>query len=396
MSKKKHHPNRLYPNDPCPCGSNKKYKKCCQPKEGINLSSEIIKKMEKALQRQELKKQFLQGKGIFINYVNPCTYTNPKTNKKVKAWAIANKMFHTRPEHETFHDFIIDYFKKEVLGREWWEEQSKADQKHFLYQCFTKFEEWSKKNAVNANKVDDYTWVATTDGWTKTLISLAFDICSLEHTKQLPDHLKNRLKNYGEYQGAHYEIAIAAIFSRLGCKIDFLDDNKLTTKHCEFIATHNETGVSIAVECKSRQRPGVKHATGTTNESKLLHGDVQKLLNRALKQNPKNNPFIIFIDINSPLTPDIKMEEKPWFNDIKKIMDTYPDSTKEKPEDFTALIFTNFSPHYNDENESTPNEYLAVIPLYSIHPMPSNAFGNMLLDAVKNYGFVPNITEINN
>lgn len=381
-------------NDPCPCGSGKKYKKCCLQKQIPPPSEEDIKQVIEVFQKHEAEKRFLEEKGIFINYVNPCTYTDPKTKQRVKIWALGSRLFYNRPEHETFHEFIIDHLLKMVLGKEWFDKQVEAEEKHFLYQCFIKWDEWRKKNSVEENKVDNYTWSACTDGWTKTLYSLAFDVCSLEHTSQLPDYLLKRLKNRGEYQGAHYEIAIAAIFSRLGCRIDFLDKQKITTPHCEFIATHNETGVSIAVEAKSRQRPGVKHRVGILNQEKILRGDVQNLLNKALKQNPKNNPFIIFIDLNAPLTPNLPIGQKPWFNDIKNMLKTYPAPTKEKPEEYTALFVTNFSPHYNAEEKSMPNEHLAIIPVHANYPMPNQVFEKMLLNAVKNYGFVPDITEI--
>jgi hypothetical protein len=175
--------------------------------------------------------------------------------------------------------------------------------------------------------------------------------------------------------------------------IDFLDKKIIMTPHCEFIATHNETGVSIAVEAKSRRRPGVKHTPGKAGQNNLLKGDVQKLLDKALKQNPKNKPFIIFIDVNAPLTPFISMEEKPWFKDIQNMLGTYPVPTRETPEEYTGLFFTNFSPHYNTENESMPNEYLAVIPLWATYPMPNPIFSKMLFTAVQNYGFVPHIVE---
>lgn len=379
-------------NSSCPCASGKKYKKCCLLKEVPPPSEKDIKEVIKIFQKQEVERLALQERGIFINYVRPCTYTNPKTNQKVRAWALGSRLFHTRPENETFHMFIVSHLK-EVLGRDWWIEQMRASQKHFIFKCFMKFEEWCKKNAVPQNKSGESGWVAITDGWTKTLLSLAFDVCTLEHTLQLPEYLLKRLRNRGEYQGAHYEIAVAAIFARLGCKIDFLDKNKITTPHCEFIATHNETGVSIAVEAKSRQRPGIKHMEGNIEKEKLLGGDMKRLFDRALKQNPKDKPFIIFIDINAPLTPNISIEQKPWFKDIQKMMGKYPTSTKEKPEKYTGLFFTNFSPHYNAENDSAPNEYLAVIPQYATCSMPNFVFGNMLLKAVQNYGFVPNIKE---
>jgi len=349
--------------------------------------------MGRVMKRKHERKAAMEARGIFVNYVEPTTYTHPQSGKVLKAWALRNRLFHTRPEHETFHEFIISHLQREVLGREWWEEQEKAEQKHFIFTCFEKYDAWRVKNATEVQKSDGHGWSAIPDGWTQTLLSLAFDVATLEHTQKLPDHLITRLKNRGEYQGAHYEIAVAGIFARLGCSIEFLDDKKLSVPHCEFVATHEETKVSIAVEAKSRQRPGVKHREGSTTPENLLKGDVNNLLQKALKQNPKDKPFVAFIDVNARLTPKTPMAEKPWYMDIRNILDPTPAPTTENPAEYTALFFTNFSPHYNGENQSDPNEYLTVIPKYALHPLPNAMFGEMLLRAVQNYGFVPNIEE---
>lgn len=387
-------------NKPCPCGSLKpdgkpqKYKRCCWlKKKPAPSEKEIFEMSQKVLKRYQEKKQALEERGIFVNYVEPATYTNPKTGERVKAWALRNHLYHTRPVSETFHEFIISHLQREVLGKEWWDEQLVATQKHFLFSCFEKYDSWRIKNATEAQKADEQTWSAIPDGWVQTLVSLAFDVCTLEHTQKLPDHLVKRLKNRGEYQGAHYEIAVAAIFARLGCSIEFLDDTKISTPHCEFVATHQQTGVSIAVEAKSRQRPGVKHMEGSAEQEQLLRGDVKRLLNKALTQNPKDKSFIAFIDVNAPLTPSVSMEEKPWYKDIRNILDPTPAPTPENPAEYTALFFTNFSPHYNGENQSDPNEYLTVIPKYAAYPLPNTIFGDMLMKAVQNYGFVPNLVE---
>ena len=93
------------------------------------------------------------------------------------------------------------------------------------------------------------------------------------------------------------------------------------------------------------------------------------------------------------ITPSKSMENKTWFKDVQNMMEKYPAPTPDKPEEHTGLLFTNFSPHYDGENESSPNEYLTVIPLYAKYPMPNPVFGEMLLKAVQNYGYVPNIVE---
>ncbi len=386
--------NQIRRNDPCFCGAKrpsgkpKRYKDCCWLKK-----DEIIAAAQQALDRQDKEKLDLAKLGIYINYVNPCTYVNPNTKQEMRAWALGSRLFHSRPAHETFHEFIISHLRDE-LGPSWWYEQSQLEEPHFLFKCFTQFSEWKKRNAeIEDNRVDNNTFYALTDGWSKTLASLAFDVCSLEHKKQLPVHLMNRLRNKEAYQGAHYEIAVAAIFSRLDCDIEFLDEEKRTDKHCEFFATHKPTNTLIAVEAKSRHRAGVKNTIGTLNQKKLLKGDVQQLFNKALKQNPKDKPFFVFIDVNSPLTPNVPLPEKQWFKDIKKMMDTYGAPTPDKPDEFTAAVFTNFSPHFQEDQQSSANEYFGIYPLHQMFPISDGRFLNMLNTAVQHYGNVPNISE---
>ncbi|MFC1630050.1 YecA family protein [Patescibacteria group bacterium] len=383
-------------NQPCSCGSGKKYKKCCLIKKASLPTAKefkIPREAIKEIQKQIAKQKALENVGIYINYVKPEKYTNPKTKKEHKAWALGSTLFHTRDPNETFHQFIIDRLRQ-TLGKEWWERELElfSKRRHFVMKCFVNLSEWQRRDGVKREKITKEIWAAKPDGWTKSLLSLAFDICSLIHARHLPQQLLNRLKNQNEYQGARYEIAVAAIFARLGCDIDFLDENeRLTIKHCEFIATHQKTGISVAVEVKSRHRSGVLHTLGIRKEEDLLKGDVQKLLNRALKQNPGDRPFLIFVDINSPITPSVKVEEKQWFQDIKKMIGSYNAPTPENPDPYNGIFFTNYSYHYQTEKEAEPGEYLSITSLHPKFSLPDSNFLIMLNRAVANYGNVPNL-----
>lgn len=297
------------------------------------------------------------------------------------------------PPHETFHEFIIDILRT-TLGREWWhnELESPGEKRHFIVECVLKFNEWQKRRSAKREELAENIWAATPDGWSKSLLALAFDVCSLMHTRHLPEQLLGRLKTKNQYQGARYEIAVAAIFARLGCDIMFLDEKERSTiKHCEFVAAHQETGVSVAVEAKSRHRLGVLHTQGIKEAERLLKGDVQRLLNRALRQNPGDRPFMIFVDINSPPTPGVRMEQKQWFKDIKRMMRGYGTPTPEVPHPHNGIVFTNYSYHYQTEKEAEPGEHLLVIPRYSRFPLPNPDFLRMLGSALANYGNVPNL-----
>lgn len=377
-------------NLPCPCGSGKKYKECCFLKSSrppITKPPEVPEEVINHFRKQIAKKKALEDMGIYINFVKPVIF------KGRKVWAIGSRVYYNRPPHETFHQFIIDILRL-TLGKEWWNNELRLpeEQRHFIVKCFLKFYEWQKKKSVKQKKVTEKIWAAKPDGWTKSLLALAFDVCSLVHTHHLPEQLSKRLKNRNEYQGARYEIAIAAILARLGCNIRFLDEKeKLTIKHCEFVAMDQKTGASVAVEAKSRHRPGILHTPGIRKEEKLLKGDVQRLLKEALEQNPGDKSFMIFIDINSPPTPGVKMEEKQWFKDIVKMMQSYGGPTRENPAPYNGIFLTNYSYHYQTEKEAEPGEHLSIIPFHSKFPLPGPDFLKMLSSALANYGNVPNL-----
>lgn len=339
--------------------------------------------------KNENERKKLESMGIYINYVNPVIFQGKKV------WALGSRVYHSRRPEETFHEFIVDVFKQ-TLGRDWWIEQLATQDKHFIMQCFLHYFEWQKRSAIVKNRVNDKIWGSIPDGWTQTLVALAFDVCSLIHTNRLPDHLLNRLKNKKEYQGARYEIAIAAIFSRLDCDINFLDDSLQTTKHCEFFATHRTSQTVVAVEVKSRHRKGVIHTDGILNRRKIIKGDVHKLLNDALKQNPCDKPFMIFIDVNSPADPAVDFKDKQWGKDVEKMMKEFGAPTPNTPDPYNGIFFTNFSYHYQGEKEVVPYECLSIIPLFSKYPLSNNNFINMILSAINHYGSVPNIDVAEN
>ncbi len=382
-------------NEPCFCGSGKKYKKCCYLKNNPQLIPNITRvestpeleelKNKAEEENNEIRKKYLEPLGIYINFVKPAIFQGKKF------WTMGSRLYYERPPEETFHEFIVFVFTN-TLGEEWRKLQDSLPQekRHFIYKSYQKYRDWLKKNMTEQNKVGKL-WAMKPDGWTLALLTLAFDVYCIMHTSNLPIGTLNRLKNYDQYQGARYEIAIAAIFARLGYKLKFLDEQNLKTTHPEFIATDPENGEQITVEVKSKHREGVINTAGETPKDQLLWGDIQRLYRQAKKQNPKDKPFIIFIDLNSPATPNIKWEKKPWIKDIKKMFDRQPLLSPNKPDECTGVVFTNYSYHYQTEDEAGKGEHLLTWPLYSIHPIKNPMFLTKLETALSHYGVIPNL-----
>lgn len=370
---------KLGRNDLCYCESGKKYKKCCLDEDR---EAKIARVSDK------LRKEY----GIYINYISPVEWQG------AMAWTIGTRVYPNRPPKETFHEFLI-HVLRQTLGELWRAEQAELpeEQRHFALKCSNEYEKWKAANADAEMIESEGRFVAYPNGWVQYFISLAWDVATLIHTSNLSDSFVDRLRNPWEFQGARYEVAIAAIFARLNCEIRFLNDDEhlYGHKHAEFVATHRPSGQQLAVETKSRRRSGVINEGGMSDPEDPLHGDpraVRRRFMEALDQAPEGLPFIIFIDINAPLQPESEGLAKMWIKDIRRWMSRLPLPTAEKPAAYNALYVTNFAAHYEGEALARGGEWVLVQQLFTCHPLTID-LTRMLDHALNNYHRVPKITE---
>jgi hypothetical protein len=374
-------------NDPCPCGSGRKYKKCCLDKdvEAGRMAKaafpEAMAKFAEQAARHERTARILRDQyGIYISFVPPAQFQGQKV------WAIGSRLYLNRPPKETFSEFIVSVLGG-TLGDEWIAEQESRpeEERHFVRRAYSKAMEWTHTLEVG----EDGLLVGEPNGWTQYLLSLALDIALLIQAGGLPESLVRRLRTHDQYQGARYEVAVAAIFARLGCKIEFLVDEEHPEPHPEFFATHESTGVRIAVEAKSRHREGVIHREGEHDDEKAQRGDVERLYNRAMKKAPTDGSlFMIFIDVNAPPTPDVPAFEKRWQQDIRDWLPAADPDDK----DYMALCVTNYSPHYVGDDVGVSGEFVFIESRFVSDQLPDE-FRAMLYTALNTYGRVPEITE---
>ncbi len=388
-------------NDPCPCGSGKKYKKCHLFSNTPLLIPKITKieptpeteRLRLEIEKQQVeRRKKLQRLGIFIDFVIPTQFRGKKV------WALGSRLYPYQKENETFHEFIVHVLKLE-LGREWWDAQLILPEKdrHFIFTCFVKHYEWRDKNAIEANKYGKL-WRAKPDGYSRALISLAFDVCSLIHAVHLPDVFLNKLRKYEAYQSVRYEIAIAALFARMGYKIKFLDEElagqKNQPRHAEFIATNPETGEEIVVEVKSKERGGILHQEGEFNKEKEFRSSVSKLYRHALEQRPTGKPFIVFIDMNLPFSPVVSPNDNLWVKAVTKMRNSAVFSTKGQASPTNGIVFTNYSYHYGTDKETSSGEWLLEKSGNPEIPIKSLDFGEKFIAVINSYGNVPNIDMV--
>jgi hypothetical protein len=300
--------------------------------------------------------------------------------KKVRA--VGNTL-HFRPAEETFHDFQINLLLW-TLGKPWFDAEmmKPLEKRHIILH-------WrhERNELLNANRKpgDDPTQPVSIQptGDVKTLQVLADDIYQLEHALRTPRRIIERLRDIRQFQGARYEVAVASIFARCGFKITFVDD--ASKRNPEFIAEKGKE--RIAVECKSRHREGVLHQRGEYDaEKEPAPAKVKDLYEEALGQDPGHIPFMVFVDVNLPLSTGIPVMEKNWVKEAKQAFD-YRRQEGNATDPDSGLVITNFGWHYYRDRGSMAGEFVTVRPLNSVRPISQETW-NLIDRALSEYGLI--------
>jgi hypothetical protein len=204
----------------------------------------------------------------------------------------------------------------------------------------------------------------------------------LQKINRLPERLIDRLRNYNEFQGARYEVAIAAAFVKCAFEIEWIDNR--AGPHPEFFARNKRSGEEAAVETKSRRRPGALHQAGDLPPEGELRADVDRLYRDALRQDPGNIPFAIFLDVNLPpnTSPD---EAAKWQREIVQRWEN-------NAQQVSLLGFTNFGWHHlkDKPNELRTPEFLLAIPNQAQRPLRTPETVACLKRILDEYGVAPN------
>jgi hypothetical protein len=204
-------------NAPCPCGRGIKFKKCCGTRDPVKISS------------QEYDQLIKDPRFAPIINARRDAHDHPRLTpvpsvmfQKMRVRFIGSRVYF-RPPKETFHEFLI-YVLQSTLGKEWHDVQRQLPfvERHQILKWFRSLTNFKKFMIGNPRFRDGDHYGDLPTGDVFAVTALAYDLFYMLNIGQLPDNLLNRLKNKNEFQGARYEIAIAAILVRAGCIPTFL------------------------------------------------------------------------------------------------------------------------------------------------------------------------------
>lgn len=374
-------------NNLCHCGSGIKSKLCSRKNHEATQDSEPVpQRVLDYFSALKLDAGFLESLGIYQTHQG----TTIRTEDGYRV-SLGNGLFKiTSGEMLNFYE-LLGVIAMDTLGDDWINDQGKksAEDRSDIYKTISLLGAtgtFEKIISYEGTKVGSVS--IPESGFSKSFLTLSYDIFCLRNRGFLPESLINRLKQHDQYQGARYEISIAAIFCRLGYKIEWFDDKKEKGTRPEFVAIKDEE--RIYVEVKSRHLQGVHNTSGQFSplKAKKSKGWVS-LVNAALKKKvPKGYPFVIFIDMNA--VEDSQAELPKWLEEVKsaeveKKLQLNP-STKCP---FTAIFFTNYAYHYQGfeyakqtsgaiyESNSSERPYQSLLQKFKLHK------------GTRHYGFIP-------
>jgi hypothetical protein len=326
----------------------------------------------------------LQKAGISILLPSP-VWDNVSKEIYLK---VGDSMYFSDRKRNTFHEALIDHLSL-VLGKEWKEAQAKLPlgDRHFIFECFNETDDYLSSEKTVIRKENEELNSVAPNGYVQSLISLAFDIYLLEHAGVLDEKLINRLKLKDQYQGARYEITVAAIYIKAGWTIEWCKDQK-GVKIPEFIATSPDGKHKMAVEAKSKRRDGILHKDGAFDPTNAEKGNMLYLFNEALGKETFSLPYAIFLDLNSPQTI-AKGNKKHWLNDLLALFDTVdPDHNEHTVDKQNLVVSTNFSPHYDGRDKAIGGQYVIAFSPNAERPIPQGYLDPIIL-AIENVQSVP-------
>ncbi len=333
---------KLGRNDPCWCGSGVKFKRCHGALDGgkppaRQLPAGALHVLAKFARERLEREKFAERHGEIIRpshaFVGDSRYV-------VAGGAIYKQ---DGAPHRKFVNFIHDYALI-TLTEEWLdaEDAKPEDQRHQVVRWMTTFVEHNNGWKARLGPNGAFPPIGAGPAWFR----FAYDLYLIRNNAKLEKRLLERLRDNKSFQGARYELAVAATFLCAGFDLRFEDETDNRTQHPEFIAVDRKTGLRIAVEAKSRRYQGVYDFRDGRPWSPEDGSDVRGVLAQALRKRT-GLPYYICVDVNLPPAGKTPLNETGW---PAQLGATFEDMERHAfgPENFPAngVLFTNDPSHH--------------------------------------------------
>lgn len=308
-------------------------------------------------------------------------------HKGYKFVAVGSELLYSK-QWRTFPDFLADYIKH-VLSPAWGKAElaKPLDARHEIMKWYDGMCRYQQKQQFGA----DGLYGTAPNGAMRAYLLLAYDLYALQHHSKLQAGVVKRLKHKDQFQGARHELFAAATCVRAGYDIEYEDEGDGSRQHPELIATHRATGQMVAMEAKSRHRPGILGRPGEPQPAKSLRAGIERLLRDALAK-PVSHPYVIFFDLNLPPSSGHVFRAQ-WFEEVGDSVAKIGDSHG-AGDSFNLIVFSNQPDHYLDSEIPSPGgTILSVVGRDPRVPTAHPEAITVIHDAAQKFGNIPNSLE---
>lgn len=301
-----------------------------------------------------------------------------------KKFVAVGSTFYADSKWKVVPDFLHSYLRGK-LGIEWAKaELSKPlNDRHQVLQWVHSIAEHRKAAPHIGENL-----ISLSSGYCRAYFLLAYDLYTLDHHSVLQDLLVSRLRKPDQFQGARYELFIAATFIRAGFEVKHDDERDGQTKHPEFVATHRITKLEIDIEVKSKHRDSVLgYQQLRAKKGDKPFSGVPRMLKSA-GEKFRNRPYMIFIDLNLP-PPDSIEEAATRRENFHAILQSSRSLFENGKSKFNIVGFTNYPDHYDGAGAARCGDSYCLFPsLAPLHPIPME-HAALIETAIQQYGNVP-------
>jgi hypothetical protein len=387
-------------NDPCPCGSGKKYKKChgspttvSAPPLPQKKPRFKVRKLEPNEIRPETMQLLTEERRKDQNFTAQFGHVRPPISAEYqghKFVAVGNQLIYQPIEKAQFFTDILLTLVQNTFGRVWFETEiaKPPDERHPVMQSRVKALTYMNKQP----RIAGGAYAAQMTGPMLGYFTFAYDLFVVKDNGRLDARLLERLKNCDQFQGARHELFAEATCLRAGFEIEHEDETDGSTRHAEFTATHRFSGQKVSVKAKSRHRPGVLGQAGIRQNEGEHNLRVGALLNDAISKNAPN-PLVVFLDLNLPwatanrlLTVNLPQPPHPVIHGTLDRMRRRHSGR----DPINLLVVTNHPEHYSADEEAAPTPQ--VLSIQTQLPAKAVARPDALLSihhAANMYGRIP-------
>lgn len=320
-------------NGLCPCGSGKRFRKCCAEEQLVRLPRLLR-------QAEESYREMKQREAAFIERYGHIRMPIGAAADGKRYFAVGSRIYVRDSEDDRFviavHDIGLLFFGEEFLSKH---EQLPFEERHPAVQWMNAWVE-EHNRAIQEEPGNPS---ATQRGAGAAWLRLAFDLYTISDNAELQAVLKQRLLSPSDFQAARYELKIAALWIAAGFTLEFENERNVHKTHPEFIAVDRFSDVRVAVEVKSRHRPGIQGFAGAEIAGARRPNVRTQLMAAYRKQ--VDLPLYVFMELNLP--PATDEERVTWVEEIYQTLADMTDEGYHSPSPANLVVFTNDPSHYS-------------------------------------------------